>query len=211
MNKDFKAFGVASGMYTSPELAAGDTYTTNNGELFPTPLIFNENPYNEDVKNASKIFEIGFGVGRNVKWIMENTNADYYGVEPNPSMFDSFWNFNNKIYSERIHLYRSFEEMPKVNFDVVISTFVFQHIGYMPDGDTMNVSDITKLIRNNTSINTVWILLEHDSEDSWIDIWCWDNNISPDVYIRGYKGIEELTHRDYTTKDGHHLIIWKEK
>jgi hypothetical protein len=82
MSKKFEAFGVASKWYNNANEAAGDTYTTNDGKLESTPLIFDDNPFNYQVKNAGNIFEIGFGVGRNVKWIMENTNANYYGIEP---------------------------------------------------------------------------------------------------------------------------------
>jgi cyclopropane fatty-acyl-phospholipid synthase-like methyltransferase len=210
--KEFKAFGVASKMYNNAKEAADDTYTTKDGKLEPTPLIFNDNPFNDNVKNAKKIFEIGFGVGRNVSWIMENTSAHYYGVEPNPTMFNAFWEYNDKKYQDRIHLYKHFNEIsPCIRFDIVLSTFVLQHIGYMPLEDTMNVNDIVTNIRTHTKQDTVWIILEHDSEDSWIEQLFNDQDISPDVYIRRYKGIESMTHRDHTTHTGHHLIIWKEK
>lgn len=209
--KQFKGFGVANKWYNNAQEAAGDTYTTNDGNLTPTPLVFNDNPFNEQVKNAKNIFEIGFGVGRNVKWIMENTNANYYGVEPNPTMFDNFWEFNDEKYKDRIFIYQHLSELSGVKIDVVLSTFVFQHIGFRPDENTMNITDITNYIRHFTVSGTIWLLLEHDSEEHWIERWFKEHNITPDVYIRNYKGIPEMTHRDHTTKDGHHLIIWKEK
>lgn len=210
--KEFKAFGVASKMYNNAKEAADDTYTTKEGKLESTPLIFEDNPFNDDVKEANNIFEIGFGVGRNVPWIMENTNAHYYGVEPNPTMFNAFWEYNNIKYQDRIHIYQDFKELPKkIKFDAVLSTFVLQHIGYMPPKNIMNVNDIISNIRLYTQPDTIWIMLEHDSEDSWIEQMFNDQDISPDVYIRRYKGIESMTHRDHTTHTGHHLIIWKEK
>lgn len=208
--KQFKAFGVASRNYKNETEAANDTYTTSDGKLESTQLIFDDNPFNTYVKNANNIFEIGFGVGRNVKWIMENTNATYIGIEPNPTMFDNFWKFNDKKYEHRIKLFRDFNLPSDLKMDVVISTFVLQHIGYMTPNEVMNVYDIASNIKSFTKQNTVWILLEHDSENDWINRFFNDMKIKPDVYIRSYKGLENMTHRDHCTKDGHHLIIWKE-
>lgn len=218
MAKKFEKFGVAGKNYTSTHAAAVETYTTatcdlEKGKIYPTNLIFSDNPYNEDIKNAKIIFEIGFGVGRNVSWIMENTDAHYYGVEPNESMYIHFWHFNDQKYKDRIHLYNSFDSIGKdVKFDVVISTYVFQHIGYMPPTDVQDISDITNSIMNHTAKDTVWLLVEHDGEDDWIPKWFETHNIKPQVYHRGYKGQKEWCHRDHTVGNGqgHHLIIWKQ-
>ncbi|HPM21224.1 MAG TPA: class I SAM-dependent methyltransferase [Thermotogota bacterium] len=208
--KFFKQFGITNINYNNENEAAGNTYTTRDGILEPTPLIFNDNPFNKNIKSAKNIFEIGFGVGRNVKWIMENTTANYYGVEPNEFMFNSFWKFNDEQYKDRINIFKDFSLLSNIKFDVVVSTFVLQHIGYMPPNDIMNVYDIATEIKKFTKRGTVWILLEHDSENDWINKFFTDMNIKPDVYIRGFKGIELMTHRDHCTKDGHHLIIWKQ-
>ncbi len=162
MAKIFAKFGVAGKDYKNTHAAAVETYTTNDcdlekGKIYSTNLTFPDNPYNEDIKSAKTIFEIGFGVGRNVRWIMENTDAHFYGVEPNESMYIHFWHFNDQKYKDRIHLYNSFDSIPKdVKFDVVFSTYVFQQIVYMPPEHIQNISDITNSIMNHTAKDTVW-------------------------------------------------------
>jgi cyclopropane fatty-acyl-phospholipid synthase-like methyltransferase len=215
MMKQFRAYGVASKLYDTPDAAAGDTYTDKDGSLVVAPFAFPANPYSQEVLNASNIFEIGTGVGRNIRWIMENTKANYFGVEPNPNMYKYIWNFVDSKYKDRCYISQTFDSIiNSVKYDVVISTFVFQHIGYMPDEhepNTENVSDITNHIRKNTKLGTIWILYEHDSEDLWIDRWFNEQHIKPDVYIRGFKEVPQLTLRDSCAPNGgHHLIIWKE-
>ena len=209
-NKSFKPFGVASELYDT-ETAKHMTYTTRSGELAPTPLIFKENPYSDEIKNLKYIFEIGCGVGRNIKWVLDHTDAVFISVEPNLSMIEALYN----IYPEykdnvRVLIYSNFTDIKEdIKFDLVLSTFVFQHICYMPDSDTYNVKDIASEISKYAHDNTIWILLEHDGEDNWIDRFINDCNIKLDVYIRNFKGIEELTHRDHCAPNGHHLMIFK--
>lgn len=212
--KQFKSVGVAGGKYETAEKAAGDTYTTRDGELVPTPLIFPDNPFTEEVKNAKHILDFGCGVGRNLSWVMKNTDAHYYGIDPNESMLKWFWNVQDKKYESRVTISTDFI-VPIEKYDIVVCTFVFQHIGYRPTPDIMDISDITQEIRKNTKDGCVWIMLEHDAEEFWIDWWFSEQNITPNVYIRNYTKIEELTHRDKFVmsggKFGHHLIIWKEQ
>ena len=209
--KSFEKFGVASKQYTSSKNAADDTYTDLFGNLISTPLVFPDNPFTTDVLNAKVVFEIGTGVGRNIEWIMENTSAKYYGVDPNESMTKYVWDCNDEKYKNRVYVSNTFDDViSNIKIDVVISTFVFQHIGYMTPDNIKNVSDITTDIRKLTNNGCVWILLEHDGEDKWIDRWFNDQKIVPDVYIRTFKNIESMTHRDHCAPGGHHLIIWKE-
>ena len=218
MEKRFEKFGVASKHYVNAKEAFMETYSTDQcdvdkGEIYSTNLTFPDNPYNDDVKKAKVIFEIGFGVGRNLKWIMENTDADFYGVEPNKTMLEHFWTINDTKYKNRVHLFENFDDIPKdVKFDVVLSTYVFQHIGYMPPTDVQNISDITNSIMEYTEKDTVWLLIEHDGEDDWIQRWFDTHDIKPQVYKRSYTEQEKWTHRDSTVGNGqgHHLIIWKQ-
>lgn len=210
--KKFKAWGCASTNFTSFEDAAHETYQDAEGNMPPTPLAFNDNPFSAECLAAKRVFEIGSGVGRNIPWVMENTKAAYWGVEPNDTMRKYIWEFNDNKYLPRAYVTDKFTNLPDMTFDVVLSTFVFQHIGYMPSDEIYNVSDITNEIRKFTHKGTIWILLEHDSEDkTWINRWFKEQSITPDVYIRGFKGIPELTARDKCAPNGgHHLIIWKE-
>lgn len=217
MEKKLKTFGISDHIYVSPEDAIGQTYTTRDGEAVPTPLIFPDNPFNEDIKNAKHILDVGCGIGRNLSWIMENTNAHYYGFDPNESMLKWFWDVQDKKYESRVTISEGFIN-PLEKYNVVVCTFVFQHIGYRPPEDIMNVGDITAEIKKNTSDGCIWILYEHDAEERWIEWWLCEQEINPDVYIRNYKGIEQLTHRDdyvagdmYDIGASHNLIIWKEK
>ena len=84
-------FGVASKDYNAADLAKGDTYTRLDGSFPPTNLACKENPFSDQLKDAKYILDFGCGVGRNLPWIMENTNAIYVGLDPNTSMIQYFW------------------------------------------------------------------------------------------------------------------------
>ncbi len=200
-------FGVAGGNWESKEAAKYATYETADGGLPPTPLIHARNPYNREIREARAVLEVGCGVGRNLPWIMENTGARYFGVEPNPSMLRYFWECNDKDrYGSRVCLASDFdEEIRGRRYDVVLITFVFQHITYRPPAGIMNIDDITRTIMRCTADNCVWFLLEHDREDpGWIERWLGNNGIIADVYLRDWRDFDFLCHRG-----DHHLIIFK--
>jgi SAM-dependent methyltransferase len=207
--RKFGAFGVASKKYKTAKDAAGDTYMTETGELFSTPLIFPENPFNAEITKAKHILDIGCGIGRNLPWIMENTKATYYGLEPNKSMLKFFWEVQHPKYKPRVKLFDSIDKLKKadVKLDVVVSTFVFQHLHFLSDAEDfpyMGITEITKELRALCKPDAVWIMYEHDWEGHWIDRWTGEANVNRLVYIRDYKGIPKLAERG-----AHHLIIWK--
>ena len=90
MNK-LKKFGVAGKTYLEAETAKGDTYTTNDGGFPSTNLGCSDNPFIEELNTARYILDFGCGVGRNLAWIMQNTDATYIGLDPNNSMTKFFW------------------------------------------------------------------------------------------------------------------------
>ena len=217
--KHFKEFGVAqSGNIVNEahranvpvdRVARGYTYTTRDDGFPPTNLAMPENPFVVEVLGAQNILDVGCGVGRNLPWIMEHTHARYHGLDPNPVMLENFWKVTDPKYKDprRVELYDDIDLLPPgLQMDVVVVTFVFQHLGFRAPPDVMNVTDITRRIRDHTRRGTVWILLEHELEELWIRRWTTENNIKPDVFIPYYKGLPELLHRG----DQSHLIIWKE-
>lgn len=217
--KELVKYGVAAKDYTDAHYAASETYMSHDSKLVSTPLTFDGNPFNDDVKNAKVILDLGCGVGRNLEWIMENTNAIYIGLEPNSSMLQYFWTYNEKYrsdththnYKQRIRLVRDFHELRAIinedelpPIDVVVCTFVFQHIGFRPGITQMNVADITKAAQEFTRKpeGALWIMYEHDWEEPWIDRWEDECNVTFDVYERSF---------DYpllTDRGRHHLMIW---
>jgi SAM-dependent methyltransferase len=213
MTKKLEAYGVAAINFTDAETAAGYTYTKNTGELASTPLIFAGNPFNADVESASCILDLGCGVGRNLRWIMENTNAKYIGLDPNLSMLKYFWEnqkYDYSGYAHRITLVSSFDELAGVlsilgvsKIDVVVCTFVFQHIGFRTSEGQMNVADITKGVQRFTQNNAAWIMYEHDGEERWIEPWLEQCYISPVSLCRNFY-YPELTDRGL-----HHFIAWR--
>lgn len=197
---------------TSQADAEKMTYLTSDGRLVPQPLIIKENPYNEEIKNANCILEIGCGVGRNVPWIMENTDAVYFGLDPNQSMLDHFWANRNKQWEYRISITSSWpvdnKLIPKI--DVVLCVFVFQHLSYEKCPElTMNPTDIANHIRLHTHDDTIWFMLENGKrENGWQKRWFEETGFQPEVYIPGWENksdYPELGHRG-----GHNLIIFKE-
>ena len=190
-------------------VARGYTYNTSSNEFPSTRLDMPGNPFVKDVLEANQILEIGCGVGRNLPWIMDNTKAQYHGLDPNPVMLESFWKVTDTKYNDpnRVFLYDDINLLPPgMMFDVVFSVFVFQHLGYRSAPDVMNVTDITQRVMEHTRSGTVWILYEHQNEEPWIDRWIKENGVTPNVWMPRYHGLPEMLDRG----DDAHLIIWKQ-
>ena len=214
--KEFEAVGVNAG--TPPEIdskmaAMAQAYSSvHHHEPVSFPMEFDENPYSDECVNANSLFEIGFGCGRNAIGIHKDTDIHYHGLEPNETMSKWFWDWNDKKYEKRTSLYKDWDEIEDgTKFDVMLSTFVLQHITYN-NSDVWNVTDIINKMKEYAHENTTWILYEHDGEYAgWIDRMFSECGIEPIVYHRGYTGIESHTHRDSLVgnKQGHHLLIWR--
>ena len=216
--KNLERFGIAGRDYPDMKMARGYTYTAKDGSFPSTNLACDENPYVDVVENAKYILDFGCGVGRNLPWIMENTEAHYYGLDPNEDMHKYFWEVQRsegnpvEEWQSRVTLVRSFDEIiDGIEFDCVVSTFVLQHLGYRFDmPGRMNLTDIGNEILTRLREGGILWALEHDSEERWIERWLKETGIKLDVYIRTYKGLEELTHRDHAApRGGNHLMIFK--
>lgn len=216
--KILKKFGYAGMDYNDLATARGNTYTTLSDGYPSTNIGCNENPFKEQLKTAKYILDFGCGVGRNLRWIMENTDANYVGLDPNTNMTQFFWDVQYKEHGNiadqwknRVTLVKEFSEIESnIKFDYVVVTFVLQHLGYryhVEDG--YNLTELTKNILLRMNIGAVFFAIEHDSEEHWIDRWTKECDITLDVYIRSYKGLPELTHRDNCTYGGHHLMIFR--
>ena len=214
-----KKYGVAAREYTTAEEARGDTYTKLDGSFPTTNLGCEENPFIAELQAAKFILDLGCGVGRNLAWIIENTSAVYIGLDPNTYMTDYFWEvqkergYSKEDLEGRVFIYNDFEQIPDtVKFDYVVSTFVLQHLGYRFSVEGgLDITGITESVKARCNEEAVWFALEHDSEEDWIPRWTIECNITFETYIRTYKGLPELTDRDYLTNHhaGHHLMIFK--
>lgn len=204
--RELKEFGVAQSSRVIDEartcnvaiarVARGFTYTTRD-DRFPSTDLTIDNPFADDIISAKNILDFGCGVGRNLPWIYENTNATYYGLDPNPVMLDNFWNVTDEKYADRVVLLKSFDDIPDgVWFDVIVSTFVLQHLGYSktPEG-AMDLTDMTQEIFKHSQIGTVWYLLEHEREGKWVMRWLTENDLYPTVSIENYEGQPDLLDR----------------
>lgn len=189
------------------DMARSFTYTTRDNGFPPTNLGCAVNPFTRDILNAKNILDFGCGVGRNLPWIAENTDAMYYGLDPNRVMIENFWKVTDRKYEKKAVLLASFEEIPEgMIFDVVVSTMVMQHLGYRAPDGAMDVTDMTQRIMEHTREGTIWFVYEHEREEHWIARWLDENNISPDVFELNYTGMPELLHRGSDS----HLVIWRE-
>ena len=203
---DLKSFGVAAGAHKDAQTAKDYTYTTSHGGFPSTILTPPHNPF--PVKDSKYILDLGCGVGRNLPWIMENTNAHYVGLDPNTSMTKYFWDLQKEKYKDRVTLINSFNDLPDVKFDWVVSTFVLQHLGYRYN-ISPNITEIYNKVSEYTHEDSHWFLIEHDSEEQWINRFKQETGVEFRVYQRSYTWQENLTHRDNTAPNGgHHLIIW---
>ena len=190
------------------DVARGYTYTTRDDDFFSTPLVIPHNPFNAEVLAAKNILEIGCGVGRNLPWVYENTQAHYWGVDPNPVMLREFWNVTDTKYADRATIVADFSELPRdLVVDVVEVVFVFQHLGYRNPQEGMNVTEITREAMKFTRPGTIWWILEHEREERWMGRWFEDIGIEPDAFEFNYQGIPEMTHRGSDS----HLVIWKQR
>ena len=216
--KNLVPFGVSIADYQNAHDAKGYTYTTRDGEYPPTPFISPINPFNAEILESKNILEIGCGVGRNLPFVMEQTEAHYYGVDPNEKMLKYFWEVQDEKWKDRVTLCQSFDDLPEdVKFDFVMVVFVFQHIGFRPPDGEMNVADITKEAMKHTKQGTVWFVLEHEREELWQENWMSRCGIEPAVYYRPggnhagggtlpYPEFEVMTHRG----NDNNIIIFKE-
>lgn len=210
MDKILTPYGVASKPYPDLHSAASDTYTLSDGTLWSTRLTFDGNPFNERILKAQNVFEIGCGVGRNVPWIMQQTKANYFAVEPNDHMREHFFRQEaaiGKVFQSdwlpRCRVFKNFDDLDRnctARFDLVLCTFVFQHIGYRPQPPVMNVGDITRMIRRNTTHGTIWFVYEHQIEEpGWLFRWLSETNFSWFFLDNKFSKIPDLLHRGYHT------------
>jgi SAM-dependent methyltransferase len=212
MQKKLNAYGIASLDFPNIEMAKAYTYDDAQGTFPPTPLIFDENPFNHEIANAKNILEVGCGVGRNLKWTIENGLAKYYGIEPNPSMMKYFSIQNKDLPADRFEIHSSFETLPQIKFDVIFFTFVLQHITYRPENESMHVDHIIQKCFEFASDNTVFLLIEHEQEEpGWLEKWFKNNDILPDVYIRDWTRKGRCSVPSVTDRGSHDLIIFKKK
>jgi SAM-dependent methyltransferase len=216
MNKNNKKFtpvfvhGSPAIKWDSSKDAMSSTYTTRDSGYPSFPLSFDANPHSDECLKAKKVLDLGCGIGRNLKWIMENTEAHYYGMEPNKSMSQFFWDWNDEKYKDRVTIVSSWEELSGIEFDVMLSTFVLMHITYNVPTDVWNVSDIVDEMKKHANKETIWVMFEHDNEyGGWQEKMFAECGITPEVHIRHFKEIESQTHRDEFGGGGHNLIIWK--
>ena len=206
MKKRLDVWGVASGDYKTPEQAIDMTYTTRDGRFPPTPFDHPDNIFCEEIRDVKNVLEIGCGIGRNLPFFMDNTDANYVGIDPNESMIRHFWSVQDQKWMPRVHLATDFDEVIQgTKFDMVVSTFVLQHFTHRPPPDIMNSSDITREIMKYTKDGCIWFMLEHMHEDDgWIIRWMDEFKVDPDVYIDSWAG-PEMDHRG-----PHNLLIFKE-
>jgi len=217
MDKELKSFGIAGGGMSTPTMARTYTYEKGNKKQYngalewpSTKLIHPGNPFNNEIFWAKNILEIGCGCGRNLPWVMEATEADYWGVDPNYSMTNNFWELNNKSrYGNRTHIYNDFVLLPDdIKFDVVFVVFVFQHLGFRAPEGVMNVVDITREAMKHTRDGTIWWVFEHEREEpGWVDRWIDELSIDPEYHRKDVDEFEYLNHRARP----HTLVIFKEK
>jgi len=216
--KDLVAYGVSVTKYLDAKDARGHTYTTRDDGYPPTPFISPLNPFNTDILESKNVLEIGPGVGRNLPFVMEQTNAHYYGVDPNVEMTKYFWDIQDPKWKDRVTLCQNFKELPpEIEFDFVIVVFVFQHIGYRVPFGQMDIGDITLEAMQHTKVGTIWFVLEHEREEKWQQRWLTQCNIMPEVYYKPggdhagggaipYPEFELMTHRG----NDNNIIIFKE-
>lgn len=216
--KNLIPFGVSISNYADANIAKGYTYTTRDGQFPSTPIFSEFNVFSEEIKKSTNVIEIGCGVGRNLPIIMEQTNAHYYGVDPNELMHKYFWDLQDIKYKDRVTLCKSFDEIPhNIKADFVLVTFVYQHIGFRPPIDQMNVVDISLEAMKHTKDGAIWFVLEHEREEHWQERWLNILGITPDIYFKPggnyagggyipYPEFESMTHRG----NDNNLIIFRE-
>lgn len=209
--KKLTGAGVANQSYRDAEHAKSFTYDNLAGDFPTTKLTFKANPYNKKILAAKNVLDFGCGVGRNLHWVMHNTRAHYYGIDTNPDMLKYFWVVNKHLlkFKRRVTIANNFDFLLNT-IDVVLITFVFQHIVNRLPPEVMNINDITTAIKSHCKKNAVWLMLEHESEaPGWQATWLAANQITPDVYIKNYTTPALCHQRELCDRGPHNLIIFK--
>jgi hypothetical protein len=215
--KKFVPYGIAGREFSDADSAKQYTYTKGNEHYadgsfaWPsTKLIHPGNPFNDEIFWAKNILEIGCGCGRNMPWVMEGTEAHYWGIDPNPDMLKYFWDLNDQNkHGHRVHLCKDFSVIPQdIKFDVVFSVFVFQHLGFRTPANGMNVVDITREAMKHTRDGAIWWVFEHEREEpGWVHRWLTELDIQPEYWRDDVDWFEYLNHRHCPST----LVIFKEK
>ena len=209
MNK-FEAYGLGATNVTNLANSTAVLFPLKNIKVVPsTPLCCKSNPFCKEIKEAKNILEIGCGFGRNVTWIIENTNAKYFGIDPNKSVAASFQERNRRHDKDRIYFTHEFDEIITENkYDVILTTYVFQHLAPQPTKlDVMNLNEITEEIFKVTKPGTIWFLIDHEAEKRhWQRDWFKRFNIKPEIYIKDCQDFEEIH-----PIGKHNLTIFKQK
>ncbi len=209
-DKVLRPYGLAAHEMQSPDMAKYWAYTRNDDSFPPTPIVFPENPFNDVVKAARECLEIGCGNGRNFPAVIEQTEARYSGIDPNGSMLrmfrDSHPDLDPRVFEERCYLAQDFDDgVRSRRYDLVLTTFVFQHLGFRAPAGMMNIADITRDVLQLMTPGAVWILFEHEEEEAWIDRWRRECGIDLAVYERFFEGFPALNDRGMV----HHLMIYR--
>lgn len=208
-------FGMSSHQYSNKDAAIYATYIDNTGKPVPTRLNVPENPYINEIINADVILDLGCGIGRNLPWIMDNTHAEYIGLEPNDSMRRFFWDVQEHKHKRFVTLCKDFQELDIACggsiIDAVVCTFVLQHLtAKLTLPGIMGRNEITQKVMQRCKPGAVWFLYESEYEEEWVRDWARACNIHFDVLIKDYRGLPELTHRENADPaTHHHLMIFR--
>ncbi|MFP4521561.1 MAG: FAD-dependent monooxygenase [Fibrobacterota bacterium] len=208
--KYFKSFGIAGIAVKDNEEAKSWQYTPWIRTQFHTPVLESgagkvKNPFASRMLDSKVVLDFGCGSGRNAPWVFENTGAFYLGIDPNPYMTGHFWDNNDKKYSRRAYITNSFDERVRYyegKVDLVLTTFVFQHIGFRPSGDVMNISDLTSRIKKLMKKDSIWVLYEHENEEKWVERWLLENDLKlllqvRDVYVPDHSSSDRRGRHDF--------------
>ncbi|MBI2449307.1 class I SAM-dependent methyltransferase [Candidatus Pacearchaeota archaeon] len=130
------------------------------------------------IDKCEKVLEIGFGCGRNAQFFMNETkHIKFYGFDASPVGLKYFkaQQFSEDRYYVSLDID---EEILSQKYDLIFSTYVLQHIGFLDDIDFYDANRITQVLWPTLKNGGYWMCHEGNSGDNRWSPSVWLSNLN---------------------------------
>lgn len=148
---------------------------------FGTPTDFRQKVltdlWGEDfINKCEKVLEIGFGCGRNAQYFVDEPQVKYFGFDSSKVGLKYFKKQN--FPENRFYASNDIDEIIlSQKYDLIYSTYVFQHIGFYENQEVYDVNRITQVLYPLLKDGGCWMSHEGRTGDNkWsCEKWRYDN------------------------------------
>ena len=153
------------------------------------------NLFDKYILKEHKVLDIGFGSGRDLRYI-KNITPNIYGIDASEEFVKSIKRdtfFNNRVYKSILPHIIDFD----FKFDVIVSIAVFMHLTKEDIKET--IENISKILEENGKIIISYSTKSRIDERDFYSISKEEMNSIFSDY--GFKKIDELSNRDGLNRD----------